>query len=228
MATILLMPYISTAVITISTVKVLDMSHNDLTAQEAIAISDIMICLEKLDICYNNFGDHGAELLSEGITKTKTLRVLNIIYNDIGPSGTTAIANALSNNTSLEELDMNGDDIGPDEAKALGSAIINNKKLKKLSLCGDDDFEIDWNCAIDKESAMIIIRSLYNNNTITKLYLVIKLCKTDVDLVTRKAEMINSIRKLHNEHVIDFILYFDDLQGCYGKYTTQEKLSWWT
>ena len=211
---------ISTAVITTSTVKVLYMNSNDLTAQEAIAISDMMICLEELDIVGNNLGDHGAELLSEGIINTKTLRVLDISNNNIGPSGTTAIANALSNNTSLEELNMKHNPIGLDGAKALGSAIINNKNLKKLSLHVNEK---------GKESAMIIIRSLYNNNTITKLCLYITLCKTDVDLVTREAEMINSIRKLHNEHVINFLLYFNDPQGePRGHYTTEEKLSWWT
>ena len=99
---------ISTAVVTTSTVKVLDMSNNDLTAQEAVAISDMMICLDKLHICFNELGDHGAELLSEGITNTKTLRVLNISFNNIGPSGTTAIANALTKNTSLEEVYTGG------------------------------------------------------------------------------------------------------------------------
>ena len=97
---------ISTAVITTSTVKVLNMSTNSLTAQEAIAISDMMISLEMLFISNNNLGDYGAELLSEGITNTETLRVLNISNNNIGPSGTTVIASALSNNTSLQELDM--------------------------------------------------------------------------------------------------------------------------
>ena len=204
---------ISTAVITISTVKVLHMRSNGLTAQEAIAISDMIICLEELHISYNNLGDHGAELLSEGITNTKTLRVLNIQHNDIGPSGTTAIANALSNNTSLEELDMNDASIGLHEAKALGSAIINNKKLKTLSLCSKEYFRHPT----DKESAMIIIRSLYNNNTIIELSLDITLCKTDVDLVTRETEMINSIRKSHNEHAIDFLLYFIDQAGNINK-----------
>ena len=208
---------ISTAVITTSTVKVLNMSGNDLTAQEAVAISDMMICLEELDIRCNKLGDHGAELPSEGITNTKTLRLLDITNNNIGPSGTTSIANALSNNTSLEELYMHDDNfIGQDAAKALGSAIINNKTLKILSLHG----------TVDKESAMIIIRSLYNNNTITELWLDITLCKDDVTMVTNEAEMVNFIRKSHNEH-IGFILSFTDPQdGRCADYTTEGKLSW--
>ena len=49
---------ISTAVNTTSTVKVLDMGNNGLTAQEAPAISDMMICLEELYIYTNKLGDH--------------------------------------------------------------------------------------------------------------------------------------------------------------------------
>ena len=200
---------ISTAVITTSTVKVLDMMHNGLIAQDASAICDMMICLEELFISNNKLGDHGAELLSEGITNTKTLRVLDIYRNNIGPSGTTAIANALSNNTSLEELYMYDDNfIGQDAAKALGSAIINNKTLKELSLCNKVKHS-----PVDKELAMIIIRSLYNNNTITKLWLDITVCKDDITMVTGEGERINSIRKSHNEHVIEFMLNYIDPQG---------------
>ena len=154
---------ISTAVINTSTVKVLYMYYNGLTAQGAVAISDMMICLEELDIkCNYYFGDRKAELLSEGITNTKTLRVLNISDNNIGPSGTTAIANALTNNTSLEELDMTRNEVGQDGAIAIAKAITNNKTLKTLTL-GDYTMDI--------ESAMIIMRSLHCNNTITELWL---------------------------------------------------------
>ena len=112
------------------------------------------------------------------------------------------------------------DFIGQDAAKALDSAIINNKMLKRLSLCGDIA-----TYPVDKESAMII-RSLYNNNTITELRLNIILCKDGVTMVTREVEMVNSIRKSHNEHIIDFILSFTDPQGGYAAYTEGE-LSWW-
>ena len=189
-------------------------------------MSDMMICLEELYISNNNLGDHGAELLSEGITNTKTLKVLYIHNNNIAPSGTIAIANALSNNTSLEELYMYDDNfIGRDAAKALGSALINNKTLKMLSLCDEYGYT---RYPVDKESAMIIIRSLYNNNTITEQWLEIALYNEDVaTMVTREVEMVNSIRKSHNEHIIDFTLYFSDPQGeLHATYTTEEELSW--
>ena len=211
---------ISAAVIFTSTVKVLDMRYNGLVVQEARGISDMMVHLEELDIGNNKLCDHGAELLAEGITVTKTLRILDIINNNIGTSGTTAIVNALSKNTSLEELYMYGNPIGQGGAKALGSAIINHKKLKKLSLCGEGDINEN---PIDEESAMVIIRSLYNNNTIIKMYLDITLYKSDA-MVTKEAEKINSIRKSHNEHIIDFDLIFYDHKGFgYGEYTTTQR-----
>ena len=135
---------------------------NGLTVQGAVAISDIMICVEDIDISYNKLGDHGAELFSKGITNSKTLRKLNITHNNIGPSGTRAIANALANNTSLQLLYMNDNKVGQDGAIAIAEAITNNKTLKTLTL-------VDG--TMDKESAMIIMSSLHCNNTITKLWL---------------------------------------------------------
>ena len=154
---------ISTAVTLSSTIKTLNMKYNGLTAHTAAAISDMMICLEVMDIRYNNLGDDGAELLSIGITNTRTLRILLIDGNNIGTSGTIAIANALSSNSSLEELDMgyNCNNFGQYGAKAVAKAITNNKTLKTLLLC--------HNGAMDKEATMIIINSLHYNNTITKL-----------------------------------------------------------
>ena len=189
---------ISTAVINTSTVKVLGISGNGLTAQEAVAISDMMICLEELNIGDNKLGDHGAELLPKGITNNKTLRNLDINNNNIGPSGATAIANALTMNTSLQQLSINDNNIGPsgataianaltintslqqlymdnnkvgqDGATAIAKAITNNKTLKRLSL---------YDATMDKESAMIIMKSLHCNDTITKLKLPIRLCYDD-------------------------------------------------
>ena len=161
---------ISTAVINTSTVKVLDMRDNGFTAQEPVAISDMITHLEELHINHNTLGDDGAELLSEGITNTKALRVLNISDNNIGLSGTTAIANSLANNTSLQQLYMDDNEVGQDEAIAIAKAITNNETLKTLSPC-------DY--TMDKESTMIIMGSLHCNNTITELVLPYGLCNDD-------------------------------------------------
>ena len=187
----------------------LDMQFNKITAQEAVDMI-MMVCLKELDITCNKLGDHGAELLSIGITNTKTLRVLHISYNDIGSSGTIAIANALTNNTSLEELYFNSD-FGRNGAIALGDTITNNKKLKILSLCSE--LPITSGYAMDKESAKIIIRSLYKNNTMVKLYLDIALYENHIVELTREVKKINFMRKSHDED-IKFHLNFYGIQDC--------------
>ena len=152
---------ISASVITTSTVKVLDMSFNELTAQEADAISDMTICLEELDISDNELGDHGAELLSKGIINTKTLRVLNISKNNIGPSGTMAIANAISNNTSLKELRISNNKLGDHEAELLSKRLENNK-LKVLDISNNN---------IGPSGTKIIANALFKNTSLQELYM---------------------------------------------------------
>jgi len=75
---------ISTAVTTTAVLEVLHIRKNDITAQAAAAISDMIIAsLKELELFGNKIGDFGAELLSEGIAKTKTLQGLDIGYNAI-------------------------------------------------------------------------------------------------------------------------------------------------
>ena len=217
--------HISTVIITTSTLKVLNIQHNRLTAQDAVALSDMMICLENLDVSSNNLGDRGARNLSKGILNTKTLRVLNISNNNIRLWGISAISNALSNNTSVEELYMYDNPIGQRGTKALGKAIINNNKLKKLSLCDDDGIS---RYPRNKDLAIILINSLYGHSTLSEVCLDIKLRRERANLITREAKKVNSTRRKCNKHIIDFHLFFYDYRsedGC-GTYTTKKGLSW--
>ena len=99
---------------------------------------------------------------------------------------------------------------------ALSNAIANNKELTILSLLDEDiaediAFDNEDIQRIDKEEAIILIRSLVNNNTIIKLDLDIELCENDISDVTEEAENVNSKRTLHKKHIVDFTFYFFDL-----------------
>ena len=184
--------------ITKSKVKELSVGRNNITSQEVETILfDMMNWLEVLYIHENRLDDHAAKLLSEGIANTKTLRALNIADNNIGPSGTISIVKALTKNTSLEVLYLSNA-VGLDVASETATAISNNKKLKELHM-GRGQF--------DEESAMMIINSLYKNNTITKLHLSIRLCESyhDEDMI-KYTKKFNSTRKLHNENTVMFYL----------------------
>jgi len=181
---------ISTAVIHSNTVKVLHMVGNDLTEQESL--SEMMTCLEKLYITDSKLGNPEALILSEGIRKTNTLRVLNISINKITATGATAIANNLIHNTSLEVLDMSNNAIGQGGAIAIAQATASNKKLKTLSLGGVD--------TLNEFSAMIIMRGLHYNNSINKLWLPKGVEDNSGNNIKREIKKINSARCKYGIH----------------------------
>ena len=123
---------ISSAVTATTTIKVLEMENNDIMAQEAVAISDMITSLEELNINHNKLDDDGAVLLSNGISITKSLRVLHINNNNIGPAGCAALSGALIKNTSLEEIHMNNNSVSEDGATVIATTIAHNKTLKQL------------------------------------------------------------------------------------------------
>ena len=59
---------------------------------------------------------------------------------------------------------------------------------------------------------MILIRSLHYNDFIIELNLPITLCKDEIKLVTEEAEMVNSLKKLSDQQVVNFHLEFWDPQ----------------
>ena len=180
---------ISTAVINVKTTKTLDMDSSYLTVQEAPALCDVMNCLEKLKLRYNELEDDGAVIMSEGLATTNTLKVLDISSNNITAIGATAIANSLRQNTSLEVLDIGNNALSQDGGPiAFAEAITENKTLKELLLYGDD--------TLDEDSVKTIIDSLHLNNTITKLELPSRLWTTAH--VKREVEKINNRRSTYN------------------------------
>ena len=76
-----------------------------------------------------------------------------------------------------------------------------------------------------KESAMIVIRSIASNSTITKLYLSVILYKDDINFVTTQAKNINSMRKSHNKDIVVFELLFYDLKdkSSIGEYNIKDQ-----
>ena len=208
---------LSTGIANSIALRVLDISSNNI-ASGIIAIANALAnstSLEEPCMSYNKVGDHEAEVLAEKIIQGKTLRKLDISRNYIGPSGTTAIANVLTKSTSLEYLNVGDNSIGQSGVIAIAKAIANNNKLKTLSLCYDHSHEpIAFDDEIDKESAIEIIRSLYNNS-ITKLSIPIRLHKDDIYLVNEEVAMVNAHRKLIDKPVIDFHVRFIDLKTEY-------------
>ena len=146
----------------LTTVKNLVIIGNNLTSQEAPAISDRMKILEDLQISRNRLGDEGAKWLSSGIKASSTLTNLDIQDNDIGDTGAKAIAYSLIQNTSLKKLCMNRNVIGCCGATEIGIALTKNSTLQRI--------DIDSN-KIGKSGAMAIAESLLHNTSLKALYM---------------------------------------------------------
>ena len=147
--------------------------------------------LEVLNMSHNAIDQDGATALAKAICCNRSIKQLNIAECGISKAGTKAIAISLLHNTSLEVLIMSHNTIDQDGATAFADAISTNNTLKKLSLWSDDD-------TVDEEFVMMIIRSLYHNNSITKLGFPCRLRQSDE--MIKEIEKINSARfQLHKE-----------------------------
>ena len=186
---------ITKAVITSPTLKVLNLWGCGITAQGAVAISDMMTALEELIISNNNLSDDGAKQLSVGLSKTNTLRELYINDNNIGSQGTVAIAHALTLNTSLEILNLTNNFIDEVGAIAIAEVIMENKTLIELLLYGD--------YTLNEESAKLLLEKLCNsNNTISKVGFSKRLARDNC--IMSCIENINIARKRNHTQELKF------------------------
>jgi len=143
-------------------VKVLEVIGNDITVQDADAVSDMIAVLENLNISDNILSCDGATLLSKGIAITNTLTVLNVDKNNIGFKGYLAIMNSLANNFSLNKLSMNDNIIGKDGVQASLANITSNKNLRELSVNNNYFGHLE---------ATVIVKTLINCESLEKLHM---------------------------------------------------------
>lgn len=78
----------------------INMNNITITTADKDRISNVMSFLSVLHIGRNGLYDEGAELLSEGLVNTTSLKILNIWDSNIFTKGAKALANGLSKNTS--------------------------------------------------------------------------------------------------------------------------------
>jgi len=209
---------ISPAVVSTNSVKVLEFWSNDITVHEAPALSDMMMSLEELDISSSHLDDNTAQILSEAIKITNTLKALYLNNNDIKSTGAIATANSLSHNNSLKELWMSKNPIGEDGVVAIAQGIASNTTLKKLYLCDNgiraagaiavakvlttnaslEELHLNEN-DIGQDGATAIAQAIMVNKTLKKLSL-LRSDKRDDDLaiiILRSLHYNNTIIKLY-------------------------------
>lgn len=118
------------------------MNDNTITMLDKEVICNMMSSLTVLHIGRNGLYDEGAELLSEGLVNTSSLKTLSAWNGNIHTKGAVALADALSKNSSLQVLDLHDNSIGDDGAVALANGLSKNTSLTALDISsnriGDD------------------------------------------------------------------------------------------
>ena len=172
----------------------------------SMSLSDIVTCLQTLDISYNDIGDDGAEILSQGLICSVILIQLIMRHCGIGEVGACELAHALTINSSLEILRMNGNTIGHSKAAGIAAALSVNKTLKELSLAGDS--------TINYTAAYEIIESLHQNTSLINLDFPTDLDVSSRDLLNLNIDDINASRS-KSDHEQLILLFCDDFHGYY-------------
>ena len=121
------------------TLRELDLSHNQIGSEGAVAMSTMLkrnSSLETLGLHMCSIGSSGGVELGVALERNKTLRVLWLSGNAIGDDGVRGLCVGLENNSSLEELYLDGDkSLGEEGALLLLKCVEEkNTSLKILSL----------------------------------------------------------------------------------------------
>merc|ERR1711936_1504906 len=118
--------------------------------------------LTECDLCLNQLGDEGAQLVATALKESTTskLQKLDMGNNHIGPTGTAALAAYVAASATLTELDLTGNELtsqGSDMSgvSALAEAMKANSSLREVALLwtelGDEGTEIIREAARGKE-----------------------------------------------------------------------------
>ena len=93
------------------------------------------IIVQKLDISHNNITDDGAVLISDCLKYNNVLKELNLSHNQINLRGITKLSKCTKNATLLEYVDLSVNKTSP---WCMYCSIIKRCSISSLTLCGDE------------------------------------------------------------------------------------------
>ena len=136
---------VATSLEHLTNLQYLDLSHNSIGADGAVAMAKGLknaVKLQYLDLTENYIGDDGAVAIAEGLKNAASLQTLKLVRNKIGCDGVAALAEGLKHLTSLQVLELSSNTIGDDGVVALAESIKQSTSLQVLKLhdtkLGDD------------------------------------------------------------------------------------------
>ena len=115
--------------------QIFDISHYNITAEGAIAISECLKnnnTLQKLYISYNQVSDNSIIIISKALQTNTMLQVLVISHNKITDEGAAAISECLKNNNTLQEFDISYNEVSDNGIAKISKALQINTTLQIL------------------------------------------------------------------------------------------------
>ncbi|MBA3722946.1 MAG: hypothetical protein H0W88_11190 [Parachlamydiaceae bacterium] len=152
--------------------KILNLEHNYLTAQDGIALAESLKTnkvLQKLDVSQNSrFDETTGKAFAKMLFVNRTLKKLNLEHDfdimdkrhGIGPDNGIFISESLETNNSLTELNLSCNEFNLAVFKAIGKMLTINSTLLILHLRKTN---------MDNEGAEEIARRLVTNKTLKEI-----------------------------------------------------------
>ena len=124
---------------TMHTLRGLDLSHNAIRSEGAVAMATMLkrnSSLETLNLSLCSIGSSGGVELGAALERNKTLRDLWLTGNALGDDGVRGLCVGLENNSSLEKLYLHCDESVGEEGVLLLLKCVEekNRDLKRLWL----------------------------------------------------------------------------------------------
>ncbi|KAF0695478.1 Aste57867_13721 [Aphanomyces stellatus] len=147
----------------ITSLRVLDVSGNDLTAESMAALASLVVrqpCLEELRIEENEIGSDGAAVLAQVLHKAKCtprLRVFQSNSNELSSNGGWQLVSALVHKSSIESIQLDGNMFSDDAVAQIEGLLADNGKSAILgsledNMDDDDEDAFDPDIAWDDEA----------------------------------------------------------------------------
>ena len=148
-----------------TSLKKLDISHNDLGMEVSVPLAEMLSCnksLTELNLGCCDLPEAGLREIARGLLHNISLKKLDISGNKPGMEGSVALAEMLSCNKSLTELNLGWCDIPEAGLREIARGLLQNNSLKKLDISGNK---------LGMEGSVALAEMLSSNQSLTELNL---------------------------------------------------------
>ena len=120
-----------------TSLKILDLSYNNLSTLSTINIFKEMKNISKLEainISHNNITDEAAESIAAVLSHNSNLQVLDMSCNHLGSKGCNKICNGMKTMFYLHSLDISYNEITCEATENIATVLFQNAKMKAFDI----------------------------------------------------------------------------------------------